>query len=204
MADKENKIREMKRQNMSLNSRITYLEEEIQSLNEKTDQILKEKNKLRKELQTNLTSGPITLDILNVSMPESAASNTNLNASNRSIRTINSSCLNLSRPISTDPIDKSFNRSTSFNYWNELNASSSWDVNYNTGHVNKYNSLTNQYNDSASSSKLVITQGPSGSSSGGGGGAISKKEMNISVNRIYASSMTNDLNSVASTPRSFM
>ncbi len=196
----------MKRQNLSLNSRITYLEEEIQSLNEKTDQIIKEKNKLRKELQTNLTNGPVSLDILNVSAPESASTN-NLNASNRSIRTINSSCLNLSRPISTDPIDKSFNRSTSFNYWNELNASSSWDVNYNTGHVNKFNSssIQNQnYHAGSTSSKIIITNGPnnfSGMINGAGG---SKKDLNVSVNRIYASSMTNELNSVASTPRSFM
>ena len=77
VVDKDNKIREMKRQNLSLNSRITYLEEEIQSLTEKTDQILREKNKLRKELQTNLTTGPISLEILDVSMPESVSASTN-------------------------------------------------------------------------------------------------------------------------------
>ena len=196
MVDKDNKIREMKRQNLSLNSRITYLEEEIQSLTEKTDQILKEKNKLRKELQTNLTNGPVSIEILDVSMPESvSASTNNLNASMRSLKTINSS-LNLTRPISTDPIEKSFNRSTSFNYWNELNASSSWDVNYNTGYINKYNS----FKDTTISSKTLTANGVKQMN----GGLSTKKDLNISVNRIYGTSIGNGLNSVASTPRSFM
>ena len=196
MVDKDNKIREMKRQNLSLNSRITYLEEEIQSLTEKTDQILREKNKLRKELQTNLTTGHISLEILDVSMPESvSASTNNLNASMRSLKTINSS-LNLTRPISTDPIEKSFNRSTSLNYWNELNASSSWDVNYNTGYINKYST---SFKDTATLSKTLTANGIKHMN-----GLSNKKDLNIGVNRIYGTSISNGLNSVASTPRSFM
>lgn len=196
MVDKDNKIREMKRQNLSLNSRITYLEEEIQTLTDKTDQILKEKNKLRKELQTNLTNGPVSIEILDVSMPDSvSASANNLNASIRSLKTINSS-LNLTRPISTDPIEKSFNRSTSFNYWNELNASSSWDVNYNTGYINKYNN----FKDTSFSSKTLTTNGIKPIN----GNLSTKKDVNLSVNRIYGTSIANGLNSVASTPRSFM
>ena len=199
MADKDSKLREMKRQNLSLNSRITYLEEEIQSLTEKTDQILREKNKLRRELQSNITGEPISLGILDISMPDSiTASANNLNASIRSIKAINST-LNLTRPNSTDPIEKSFNRSTSFNYWNELNASSSWDINYNTGYINKYNSFSEEKYKDNPSTKTLTTNGIQYMN-----GNSSKKDLNVSVNRIYGSNAANDLNSVASTPRSFM
>jgi hypothetical protein len=70
-------------------------------------------------------------------------------------------------------------RSASFNYWNDLNAASSWDVNYNTGYLSKYN--RDQL--SMSSKTLNTLNGP--------------------LKDLTYASMATDLNSVASTPRSY-
>lgn len=194
MADKDNKIRDMKRLNSSLNSRIVYLEEEIESFKQKTDRIQKEKNQLRKQFQTTTSSGPISLEILDISMPDSVASighnysNNNLYASTRSLKTANSS-VNLSRSISTEPVEIKFN-----NYWNELNNSSSWDVNYNTGYVNKYNGFM-------SHSKNIIDDDNKDNSFFASTTIVSKRDLNSNVNRGYVSNIAN---SVDSTPRSFL
>ena len=80
-----------------------------------------------------------------------------------------------------------------------MNASSSWDINYNTGYINKYNSFSEEKYKDNPSSKTLTTNGIQYMN-----GNSSKKDLNVSVNRIYGSNAANDLNSVASTPRSFM
>jgi hypothetical protein len=54
MVDKDAKIRDVKRQNVLLNSKIKLLEEEMENLHEKIDHTLKERNKLRKEVHLGL------------------------------------------------------------------------------------------------------------------------------------------------------
>lgn len=63
MVDKDAKMRDMKRQNVLLQSKIKLLEEEMENLHEKIDFTLKERNKLRREVQINgipPTSEPIS------------------------------------------------------------------------------------------------------------------------------------------------
>lgn len=188
MSDKDSKIREMKRQNLHLTSRIKYLEEEIENLNEKINQTLKEKSKLRKELQISLGT-TVSYDILDgstcMSRPISPINtNSSSNSSSKQFRS------NLTRPISTDSFDKSF-KSANLSYWNELNASSSWDVNYNTGNIIKYRDHSKSILDASLKSIL---------------GSNAKDVNGIGLNgksTFHGYSMTNDLNSVASTPRSY-
>lgn len=129
MADKESKMREMKRQNLQLKSKIKFLEEETENLNDKIDSTLKERNKLRKELQINLTTPSLTLDYLD----------TTTGTSNK-------------RETTSDPSDGSFNLS----YWNDMNTSSSWDVNYNTGNIHKYN-ISNYKDSNGIQNSVYIT-----------------------------------------------
>jgi hypothetical protein len=116
-------MREMKRQIFNLQSRIKYLEEENQSINEKMDNIAKERNKLRKENQFSNLRIPIKADHGDGFIIPRASSNSKIN-------------LNLSGPISSDPFEKSIRTSYDNNYY-DLNALSSWDVNYNTGSFSK-------------------------------------------------------------------
>ena len=113
----------MKRQIFNLQSRIKFLEEENENITEKMDKIAKERNKLRKENQFSNLRTPIKADRADAYIIPRANSNSKVN-------------LNLSGPISTDQFEKSIRASYDNNYY-DLNASSSWDVNYNTGSFSK-------------------------------------------------------------------
>ena len=63
MVDKDAKMRDMKRQNFLLSSKIKLLEEEMENLHEKIDHTLKERNRLRKEV--NLSINQMSEQILN-------------------------------------------------------------------------------------------------------------------------------------------
>ena len=119
--DKDSKIREMKRQNMLLQSKIKILEEELDSLRDKIEVTVKERNKLRKELQVSLTSVG-THEMFEPSMSEEA---------------------NLHRPLSTEAIDKSLKPDSS-THWNDLSLHSNWDINYNTGYITRIHSFKNK------------------------------------------------------------
>jgi len=63
MVDKDAKMRDMKRQNFLLSSKIKLLEEEMENLHEKIDHTLKERNKLRKEV--NLSMNQMSEQLMN-------------------------------------------------------------------------------------------------------------------------------------------
>lgn len=185
LADKESLLRDLKRQNIHLKTKIKYLEDEMNSLNEKVDSTIRERNKLRKEIQINLaTSLPIeNLSDSPKSNQVSTRSATKGHQSNRMFD-LKSLAEPATAPGTTIAINgknltRSF-RSASFNYWNDLNATSSWDVNYNTGYLNKYNRGDQL---SMSSKTLNTLNGP--------------------LKDLTYASMATDLNSVASTPRSY-
>jgi hypothetical protein len=116
-------MREMKRQIFNLQSRIKYLEEENENITNKMDNIVKERNKLKKENQFSNLRMPLKADHNDGFIIPRANSNGKVN-------------LNLSGPVSADQFEKSIRGSYDNNYY-DLNASSSWDVNYNTGSISK-------------------------------------------------------------------
>lgn len=185
----------MKRYNFQLQSKIKYLEQEIDSLNEKVEASHKERSKLRKELSNmNINgvgvSGTTTLDILDVSTSNgptpsppniisSSATDDNINPNNKSSSmTTTTTISSSSRTLSSDVLEKASFKSSSLNltYWNELNTSSSWDVNYNTGNVGKY-----------------VTRG--------GDGVNGRRDGVLARGDIDA--ITSDLNIIINTPRSY-
>lgn len=142
MADKETKIRELKRQNYQLQSKIKLLEEEADSLNEKIDQTLKERNKLRKEFKLNLLPGITDFYENTTSHSTSPPSSTNTHGRSSSL-------------ARTDQFDCSFKSgSLNFSNWNDFNTSSTWDINYNTGNIHKYASKSSNLIDSNLNGKL--------------------------------------------------
>ena len=121
---------------------------------------------------------------------------------------------NVSRAISSnltaDQLEKSFKSTSSLNvnsYWNEFNnvnttsTSTVWDINYNTGYINKYSS-TNlkdssnnlKRNSDASLKNVIIPKMNS-----------KPKFYSFSKNEeaTFGGSMATDLNSITSTPRTF-
>jgi hypothetical protein len=119
-------MRELKRQVIQLQSKVKFLEEENGNLNEKIETTVRERNKLRRDTQNTFTS-PAAVDILDGSSSTSVVNN-------GSVSRRNASNSNVTRSISIDPFDKTFKaNSLSMSYWNELNTSSCWDINYNTG-----------------------------------------------------------------------
>ncbi len=142
LADKEGLLRDLKRQNIHLKTKIKYLEDEMNSLNEKVDSTIRERNKLRKEIQINLATS-LPIENLSDSLKTNQIRTRSPSKGHQSNRTIE--LKGLAEPPTGSTIamngknmTRSF-RSASFNYWNDLNATSSWDVNYNTGYLSKYN-----------------------------------------------------------------
>lgn len=207
MVDKDSKMRDMKRQNSLLQSKIKLLEDEVDNLHEKIDSTLKERNKLRKEIQLNLVSQnapSMTSENMdtNLSYNISPSHKTGTYENNNN----NTIVSNLSRAISTDPLDKSFKSTSSLNvnYWNELNnghttsTSAIWDINYNTGYISKYNNnLRDSSNNIKRNSDVSLKNLMSSSSK-----LNNNKPKYYSKNDdTFGGSITTDLNS--STPRTF-
>lgn len=190
MADKETKMREIKRQNLTLQSKIKLLEEEMESLHERIDLTAKERNKYRKELQLNLL------------MPASEFFTSSLTGSyspqrdEKSISTLS----NRSRGLPIDQLERSLKSNSmisSTKYWNELNNNNSqnitnWDVNYNTGYLNRYSGFLE--------SKPSFDLGSTANSI-----MMMNAKNNNSANKLLSNngSVATDLNSSPSTPRSF-
>lgn len=191
----------MKRQNFQLQSKIKFLEEEIENLNEKIDNTSKERNKLRKELNANMTNGMGSLDLLDCittipittassSSTTTATTTTTSTSANNPINQQPVDRVNITRAVSTDPFDKSF-KSSSYNlsYWNELNTSSNWDVNYNTGNIHKY---------AIKDSSVPIGQSATNNSNPN---LAATHRTNVVI--YDGSSLTADLNSIINSSRSY-
>lgn len=142
MNDKEAKFRDLKRQNFQLQSSVKQLESQLDNLHEKLESINKERIHLRKEL-VNMThqNNGVNIDSIDMNTTATSATSHSSTASNTKsgdVVIVSSS----GRTISTEILEEkaSFKSNSLLNlpYWNELNASSSWDVNYNTGKVHKY------------------------------------------------------------------
>ena len=160
----------------------------MESLNERVELTLKERNRYRKEIQLNLLT-PISTEYLGSSGSYSPQRN-----QNKSIIVSN-----LTRPLMMDPNERSFKSNSmmsSTKYWNDLNNGGNtvtWDVNYNTGAFNKYTGLIDRPNyDLSSTNSLMINS-----------------TKNAVSNRLYdngegnfGGSVATDLNSSPSTPRS--
>ena len=167
----------MRRQNILLQSKLKLLEEEIESLHDKIELTLKERNKLRKELQLNLTA--VSPDSFENSMSQS------------------NSPSNLHRPISSDAIDKSIKAtSIPINNWNDLSihSTSNWDVNYNTGYISRINSFKTKNNYESTERLLSLNVAKSAN-------GYNKAAFSSDYN--FGGSMATEINSVSSTPRSF-
>lgn len=183
VADKDIKLRELKRLNHSLNSKIKLLEEEMESLNDRVELTLKERNRYRKEIQLNLLT-PVSTEYLG--SPK---------------RNKNKSIIvsNLTRPLLMDPNEGTFKSSSmisSSKYWNDLNnggTTVNWDVNYNTGIFSKYTGLIDRPSyDLSSTNSLMINSNKN---------AVSNKLYDNGESN-FGGSVATDLNSSSSTPRS--
>jgi hypothetical protein len=168
-------MREMKRQNILLQSKLKLLEEEIETLNGRIEITAKERNKYRKEIQMSLLNSNASSNNYCNSEPISSSD------TNRSV--------SISRPILLSKAESFRSNSliSSTKYWNDLTnrSTSSWDVNYNTGCLNKFmKPLGMELNVNSSVSKNCTRAFNSNLSNGGG-------------------SIATDINSASSTPRSF-
>ncbi len=52
MVDKDAKVREMRRENLLLTSKIQLLEDQMENLNDRVDRTLRERNQLRREISS--------------------------------------------------------------------------------------------------------------------------------------------------------
>ena len=182
-------MRDMKRLNLNLQTKIKLLEEEMETLHERIESTAKERNRYRKEIQLNLLNPMASTGDL-ISSTQSMGSVYSPTRDN--IKTIG-----LIRNLPMDPFEnRPFNSNpmvTSSKYWTDLtsggnsNSHANWDVNYNTGYLNRYPAL---YDNKPGYSMInAIVKGGSG-----------KNSTNDVYN--YGGSTATDLNSSASTPRS--
>lgn len=230
----------MKRHNFQLQSKLKYLEQEMDNLNDKLEASHKERSKLRKELNnmsqlssvgsgsssSGSGSGTTTsLDILDMrssdgtppppqlpTPPSTAKASEKINngmKTSTAVATTTTTISSSSRTLSTDMLDKSSFKSSSLNlsYWNELNASSSWDVNYNTGNMSKYLSRGNDMNEN-----FVLSGGGGNHQKNGGGGEFRSKSYRRDGGSgsgagdgqsAYIGSITSDLNAIINAPRPY-
>lgn len=63
MVDKDAKVREMRRENLLLTSKIQLLEDQMENLNERVDRTLRERNQFRREIQTVRLDGNLAFDV---------------------------------------------------------------------------------------------------------------------------------------------
>lgn len=173
-----------------LQSRIKYLEDENDSLNNRVESTIKERNKLRRDLHSSFkaiaqsqTVGPT--DILD-------STGTSINPD----RSPTTNGHNMIRSVSIDPLEKAFKstNSLSMSYWNELNASSCWDINYNTGLVLGGGKQRSEH---AMGKNVKSSFDLNTHNNGKNSGDYYKKDAHTAV------SLANDLNMILATPRSF-
>jgi hypothetical protein len=63
MVDKDAKVREMRRENLLLTSKIQLLEDQMENLNDRVDRTLREKNQLRREINTVRFDSNLSIEV---------------------------------------------------------------------------------------------------------------------------------------------
>ena len=64
MVDKDAKVREMRRENLLLSSKIQLLEDQMENLNERVDKTLREKNQLRREINSVRFDSNLSIEVI--------------------------------------------------------------------------------------------------------------------------------------------
>src|ERR1700677_2830513 len=63
MVDKDAKVREMRRENLLLTSKIQLLEDQMENLNERVDRTLRERNQLRREISSVRFDSNLSIEV---------------------------------------------------------------------------------------------------------------------------------------------
>ncbi|CAF3194147.1 unnamed protein product [Rotaria socialis] len=74
MVDKDAKVREMRRENLLLTSKIQLLEDQMENLNERVDRTLRERNQLRREINSVRFDSNICIEASTRSSPSPSPS----------------------------------------------------------------------------------------------------------------------------------
>jgi hypothetical protein len=64
MVDKDAKVREMRRENQLLTSKIQLLEDQMENLNERVDRTLRERNQLRREVNSVRFDSNLSIEVI--------------------------------------------------------------------------------------------------------------------------------------------
>jgi hypothetical protein len=64
MVDKDAKVREMRRENLLLTSKIQLLEDQMENLNERVDRTLRERNQLRREINSVRLDTNLSIEVI--------------------------------------------------------------------------------------------------------------------------------------------
>jgi uncharacterized protein YlxW (UPF0749 family) len=64
MVDKDAKVREMRRENLLLTSKIQLLEDQMENLNERVDRTLRERNQLRREINSVRFDSNLSIEVI--------------------------------------------------------------------------------------------------------------------------------------------
>lgn len=212
MVDKDAKMRDMKRQNVLLNSKIKLLEEEMENLHEKIDHTLKERNKLRKEVHMgiNQISEPISRSISPAFSIGSAhgilnngtgAGTTAAGVNNSAMNSLN----NFGSVSSNTFIEPFKTSSISSHFYSPSTFLNSWDRYKLNDPITRSN---NQNTTAATTVQSDIRPSVNGATLNGHG---SNNHLNghgtafdLSINSFLTSgTLINDYNSANTTPRSF-
>ena len=63
MVDKDAKVREMRRENLLLTSKIQLLEDQMENLNDRVDRTLRERNQLRREISSVRFDSNVSIEV---------------------------------------------------------------------------------------------------------------------------------------------
>ena len=66
MVDKDAKVREMRRENLLLTSKIQLLENQMESLNDRVDQTLRERSQLRRDISVVRLDSNVSVEVINL------------------------------------------------------------------------------------------------------------------------------------------
>lgn len=64
MVDKDAKVREMRRENLLLTSKIQLLEDQMENLNDRVDRTLRERNQLRREINSVRFDSNLSIEVI--------------------------------------------------------------------------------------------------------------------------------------------
>jgi len=63
MVDKDAKVREMRRENLLLTSKIQLLEDQMENLNDRVDRTLRERNQFRREINSVRFDSNVSIEV---------------------------------------------------------------------------------------------------------------------------------------------